>query len=345
MLQKILHEPYLIVLNLLEITDVKMTMTKRKTIGRTFSTPVTTQPTTSAAAQTFTLASGKKATFELKTISAEKLEHETYVDLLTNGRDQTALTPESLSDITRTITLQQFFPAIGRYINGKIEILDGSRRRAAALAMQVGLNILVTDTDITTDDAQQLAADIQTAKEHNLREIGLRLLLLRESGFNQTEIAHSQQLSKAKVTRAIQAASVPADMLSVFPVQSELSYNDYKLLLDIAALFKHKKLDIETLIVAVDDAMQSGTEQLTADEWTKQALKLYREHSAIMVDKPKAEKAKISTLWKFDDKNKFARKRTKGRDFSYEFSRLPKGLQAELDDVIEETLKKHLINN
>ncbi|WP_318420053.1 ParB family protein [Photobacterium leiognathi] len=322
-----------------------MTVTKRKTIGRTFSTQVTTQPTTSVTAQTFTLASGKKATFELKTINAEKLEHETYVDLLTNGRDQTALTPESLADITRTITLQQFFPAIGRNINGKIEILDGSRRRAAALAMQVGLNILVTDSDITTDDAQQLAADIQTAKEHNLREIGLRLLLLRESGFNQTEIAHSQQLSKAKVTRAIQAASVPADMLGVFPVQSELSYNDYKCLLDIAALFKQKKLNIDTLIVAVDDAMQSTTKQLSADESTKRALKLYREHSAIMVDKPKAEKAKTSTLWKFDDKNKFARKRTKGRDVSYEFSRLPKNIQAELDSVIAETLKKHLINN
>ena len=208
--------------------------------------------------------------------------------------------------------------------------------------MLVGLNILVTDTDITTDDAQQLAADIQTAKEHNLREIGLRLLLLRESGLNQTEIASSQQLSKAKVTRAIQAASVPADMLSVFPVQSELSYNDYKLLLDIAALFKQKKLDIDALIVAVDDELQSRTEQLTADEWTKLALKLYREHSAIMVDKPKIEKAQISALWKFNDKNKFARKRNKGRDFSYEFSRMPKDLQAELDRVIVDTLKKYL---
>ncbi|WP_305817485.1 ParB family protein [Photobacterium leiognathi] len=316
-----------------------MTITKRKTIGRKLST----QTSTSFVNQTFTLSSGKKATFELKTIPAETLAQDTYVDLLTNGRDQSALTPESLIDITRTITLQQFFPAIGRYVDGKIEILDGSRRRAAALEMQVGLNILVTDTEINTEDARQLALDIQTAKEHNLREVGLRLLLLRSSGLNQTEIANTQKLSKAKVTRAIQAASVPSMMLNVFPIQSELVYNDYKTLLDIATLFEKKQLDVDSLVNTVSDEIDNVSEQLESDELTKLALKLYREHSAIMVDKPKAEKAKVVALWKFDDKNKYARKRNKERDFSYEFSRLPKNLQEELDLVIMETLKKHLM--
>ncbi|KJF97107.1 ParB family protein [Photobacterium leiognathi] len=317
-----------------------MTITKRKTIGRKLST----QTSNTLANQSFTLSSGKKATFEFKTIPAETLAQDTYVDLLTNGRDQSALTPESLLDITRTITLQQFFPAIGRYVDGKIEILDGSRRRAAALEMQVGLNILVTDTEINTEDARQLALDIQTAKEHNLREIGLRLLLLRDSGLNQTEIANTQKLSKAKVTRAIQAASVPSMMLNVFPIQSELVYNDYKTLLDIATLFEKKQLDVDSLVNTVSDEIDNVSEKLEPDELTKLALKLYREHSAIMVDKPKAEKAKVMALWKFDDKNKYARKRNKERDFSYEFSRLPKNLQEELDLVIMETLKKHFQN-
>lgn len=317
-----------------------MTITKRKTIGRKLSTQVSTP----FLNHTFTLSSGKNATFELKTIPAETLAQDTYVDLLTNGRDQSALTPESLIDITRTITLQQFFPAIGRYVDGKIEILDGSRRRAAALEMQVGLNILVTETEINTEDARQLALDIQTAKEHNLREIGLRLLLLRDSGLNQTEIANTQKLSKAKVTRAIQAASVPSMMLNVFPIQSELVYNDYKTLLDIATLFKKKQLDLDSLVTTVSDEIDTISGQLESDELTKLTLKLYREHSAIMVDKPKAEKAKVMALWKFDDKNKYARKRNKERDFSYEFSRLSKNLQEELDLVIMETLKKHFQN-
>lgn len=35
--------------------------------------------------------------------------------------------------ITRTIKLQQFFPAIGREVDGRIEVLDGTRRRAACI--------------------------------------------------------------------------------------------------------------------------------------------------------------------------------------------------------------------
>ncbi|WP_325168563.1 ParB family protein [Photobacterium carnosum] len=54
------------------------------------------------------------------------------------------------------------------------------------------------------------------------------------------------------------------------------------------------------------------------------------------------DRTQVSVLRQFDDKNKFARKRNKGRDVSYEFLRLPKNIQAELDRVIAETLKKYL---
>jgi len=40
-------------------------------------------------------------------------------------------------------------------------------------------------------------------------------------------------LSQAKVTRALQAAAVPQELISLFPVQSELSFSDYKILLEI----------------------------------------------------------------------------------------------------------------
>lgn len=88
---------------------------KRKTIGRTFSqSPLSASvdDDTQSFKQTFILSSGKKAVFILKSISANQVETETFVIQETNGRDQTALTPESLKDITRTFKLQQFFPAI-----------------------------------------------------------------------------------------------------------------------------------------------------------------------------------------------------------------------------------------
>ena len=42
----------------------------------------------------------------------------------------------------------------------------------------------------------------------------------------------------------------------------------------------------------------------------------------------------------FDAKGMFARKKVKGRNFSYEFGRLSKEVQAELDRVIGEVLDK-----
>ncbi len=84
-----------------------------------------------------------------------------------------------------------------------------------------------------------------------LREIGLRLIALKESGFNQKEIAELEGLSQAKVTRALQAAAVPQDLISLFPVQSELSFSDYKLLLEVNEKLSEKGLTPEELIQSV----------------------------------------------------------------------------------------------
>jgi len=180
---------------------------KRITIGRTFSqTPLENDTNNSQHNQTFVLATGKRAQFRFERIAASDVESKTFVTMETNGRDQTGLTPDSLRDIIRTIKLQQFFPAIGVMRDERIEILDGSRRRAAALICKTGLDVLVTDAAITPDEARRLAQDIQTAREHNLREVGMRLLTLKDGGLSQKEIAENQGLSQAKVTRALQAA-------------------------------------------------------------------------------------------------------------------------------------------
>ncbi len=65
------------------------------------------------------------------------------------------------------------------------------------------------------------------------REIGLRLIALKESGFNQKEIAELRDYLRLKLPVALQAAAVPQDLISLFPVQSELSFSDYKLLLEV----------------------------------------------------------------------------------------------------------------
>lgn len=321
--------------------------TKRKTIGRTFSqSPLNSVPDSNEHhfRQTFTLASGQKAVFVLKQIEADDVDGKTFVIQERNGRDQSALTPESLNDICKSLPLQQFFPAIGIQHGDRIEILDGSRRRAAALLCHCGLNVLVTQASISPEDARTLAQDIQTAKEHNLREVGLQLLKLRDSGLSQKEIAEQRGLSQAKVTRAIQAASVSQELVSLFPVQSELSYADYKSLLAVSeSVVAQGKTVADLIQLVADDISDVGADQLLSSEENKdQIIRIVRKQSQSMIAPVSKDKAIVSQLWSFDDKDRYARKKVKGRTFTYEFNRLSRELQDELDSVIAGVLNKHL---
>lgn len=318
---------------------------KRITIGRTFSqSPLQNEHTAAEHTQTFVLNTGKRALFSLQHVSARDVEAKTFVVQETNGRDQSGLTPESLRDIIRTIKLQQFFPAIGVKRGERIEVLDGSRRRAAALLCKMGLSILVTDEDISAEEARRLAQDIQTAREHNLREVGLRLLALKQSGLSQKEIAEQQGLSQAKVTRALQAASVPAKLIMLFPNHAELAYPDYKLLLQACERLQEKQQSITTLVetISADIDEIASEDGLAEDEVKNAILRLVRNGSNALLEAPGKEKVVTTSLWDFADKDRFARKKSKGRTFSYEFNRQPKELQDELDKVISSTLAKYL---
>ena len=213
-----------------------MSNEKRKTIGRQLNTQASmVEMTDTQRSQVFTLKTGRKVTFRFVRVPASDVESKTFVNQETNGRDQLALTRESLKSIIQTIKFQQFFPCIGIQQGERIEILDGSRRRASAIYIRTGLDVMVTAELLSADEARHLAKDIQTAKEHNLREIGLRLIA-----------------------------------------------------------------------------------------------------------PPPKEKSVISALWTFDEKDKFARKRVKGRTLTYEFSRMSKVVQDELDKAINEVLDRNL---
>lgn len=319
--------------------------TKRATIGRTFNPSALSDTySDSSLEQIFTLSTGKKAVFTLQTVPANEVENNTYVLQETNGRDQSGLTPESLKDITATLRLQQFFPCIGIQREKGIEIIDGSRRRASAILCHTPLNVMVTKSLITADEARKLAKDIQTAKEHNIREVGLRLLALKNTGMSQKEIARLEGLSEAKVTRAIQAASVSPLLVSVFPVQSELGFADYKTLSTLEELLNDKDISLDSLLetTAPEINLILADDLLAEDEVKNRIIKILARETAAMASVNSKDKAVVTNLWSFPDKDRFARKRNKGRMFVYEFNRLSKELQDEIDEVVAKVLQKHL---
>ncbi|EHL0936759.1 ParB/RepB/Spo0J family partition protein, partial [Escherichia coli] len=261
------------------------------------------------------------------------------------GRDQASLTPKSLKSIRSTIKHQQFYPAIGvRRGTGKIEILDGSRRRASAILENVGLRVLVTDQEISVQEAQNLAKDVQTALQHSIREIGLRLMRMKNDGMSQKDIAAKEGLSQAKVTRALQAASAPEELVALFPVQSELTFSDYKTLCAVGDEMGNKNLEFDQLIQNISPEINDilSIEEMAEDEVKNKILRLITKEASLLTDKGSKDKSVVTELWKFEDKDRFARKRVKGRAFSYEFNRLSKELQEELDRMIGHILRKSL---
>ncbi|ORM69916.1 chromosome partitioning protein ParB [Pantoea wallisii] len=319
-------------------------MKELKKMGRTLgNSSFTKMLSENDSTRTFTLKSGAEARFTFTKILHDDIESQTYVDASVNGRDQTFLTEESVSDISRTIKLQQFFPAIGREVEGRIEVLDGSRRRAACLYSGMPFEVLVTKDALSLTDARQLAIDIQTAKEHTLRELGNRLKLMYPNGMNQLEIAAAEGLSQAKVTRAFQAASVPDEMIAVFPSISDLSINDYKTLLDIAEKAATSRISIKELAESVRERISSDDNFEHDDPAVKaKIIGYFRTHSAEPINSRDSKKIVTEKMAVFSDKKQFARKKidAEKRLITYEFSRLPAAWQSELDAAVKAVIEK-----
>lgn len=286
----------------------------------------------------FTLKSGKQATFVHTVVLSGDIESKTFVDSKVNGRDQSMLTPESFSDISRTIKLQQFFPAIGREVNGRIEILDGTRRRAACIFNQTKFDVLVTKDEISLSDARQLAADIQTAREHSLRELGKRFEVMYDNGMSKDDIAQAENISPSKVTRAFQAAAVPDEMVAVFPAIHDISLADYQLLLQVDDDARAQGVSVSELMETVKRRI-AETEGGSTDK--KKILAIIRAESKGL--KPvKAKSFETEKLCEFSDRHQYARKKIdqKKRLVVYEFSRISPAVQSEIDEAIKKIMSK-----
>lgn len=293
-------------------------------------------------AHVWQLASGATATFNELTLSFDQVRNNTFVTFDVNGRDQATLTPESLADLD-SLSMQQFYPAVGREVDGKIDILDGSRRRAWFLLQEGKVDafrILVTKDDLSFADAKALAKQLQTAKEHNLREIGMQCLALKnaDSSLTQAGIANILGLSQAGVSKAIKAASVHPELVGLFPIVNDLAHPDYTLLASVELELNSKGLFTD-FIEKINEKIGIIQAEYSANDQKDPILSLIKKEVKALESEQQKDKAVVTKLAEFQTKGTFARKKVKGRNFSYEFGRLPKDVQKELDDAISKVLE------
>ncbi|PMM00503.1 chromosome partitioning protein ParB [Vibrio kanaloae] len=289
------------------------------------------------------LASGITAAFIEVTLSYEQVKQNTAVTFDVNGRDQSLLTKESLVDLD-SLEFQQFYPAVGREIDGRIDVLDGSRRRAWFLLQEgkvASFRILVTHDDISTADAKALAKQLQTAKEHNLREIGLQCVAIKkaDNDITQAEIAQRVGLSQAGVSKAVKAAGVDEKLIQIFPDSNALSHPDYTLLSKVMKACEDKKA-LTNFLKKIATKLVNIQAEYSVKDQKDAIISVLKSELKVAESKQGSDKAEVTPLAQFDSKGMFARKKVKGRNFSYEFGRLSKEVQQELDEAVLAVLNK-----
>ncbi|MGD6739630.1 ParB/RepB/Spo0J family partition protein [Photobacterium leiognathi subsp. mandapamensis] len=177
-----------------------------------------------AAVIELAVAGEETVAFELIKINADDVRTKTTV-FAENAREQAFLNEHALADILSTLKDRgQQYPAVGRWLDdGRIEVLDGSRRRMSCILAHKDFLIYVAK-GINTEHAKFLSDVANAHKPLSLYERGKEMQHLLDSGkvADQKELARYCQCSEALVSGALKAASLPMELLMAYPSVGEL---------------------------------------------------------------------------------------------------------------------------
>jgi ParB family chromosome partitioning protein len=193
---------------------------------RRATTPIEAQAAAKEKAQVIELAvAGQKMVeFELVKVPSDRIEESTVV-FADNAREQSFLNEHALSDVLVTLKERgQQYPAVGRRTGeGKIEVLDGSRRRMSCILAEKDFLVYVADS-ISPEHAKFLSDVANAHKPLSLYERGKEMQHKLDSGEagDQKALAQIFQCSEALVSGALKAASLPLELLQAYPNVSEL---------------------------------------------------------------------------------------------------------------------------
>lgn len=193
---------------------------------RHVTTPQQAQQAAKEQAQVIELAVAGEDTvqFELVRIPAHQVGEQTVV-FAENAREQSFLNEHALSDVLVTLRERgQQYPAVGRKReDGKIEVLDGSRRRMSCILAEKEFLVYVGE-NISGEHAKFLSDVANAHKPLSLFEKGKEMLAKLESGEaeDQKALAKMFQCSEALVSGALKAADLPLELLQAYPNVADL---------------------------------------------------------------------------------------------------------------------------
>lgn len=266
---------------------------------------------------------GRDVTLKMRVIPGEKTGQATMV-YAGNERDQELLTESALADLIPTFKeAGQQFPAIGRMVNGIVEVADGSRRRATAIFTKQPFKILIGE--LSNDDMAwltKLGNDYQPTSAYERGKRYARLLKY-EYDNNISALAKAEGVDRKIITRNIKVATLPVEILKAFPAPHDLSAKGGEAL---AVLYKDN--NDELMLAAMDIIEKRSKGEIIDGDETLNKLK-----SSIK----KPEKTK-ETIKEFGSGVKAV---YRGKSVAIQMNDAPDSLLKELEKVLEKYKKQN----
>ncbi|MDK9774783.1 ParB N-terminal domain-containing protein [Vibrio sp. B181a] len=231
-----------------------------------------TQPKT----RSLKLSSGKVVELELYTFNGQThIESDTAVDS-SNIRNQDQLTAESLQDILASIENVQLYPAIGYIDNEIVKIVDGSRRRKAAIIRDCQYSVEVANCKLSQKDAEEIVRISEQKRKLSYAEWGRFYQAKLDNGIypDAKTMAESEEVSTGFLSLCINAAKVPSGLLNLF-VDSSLvaSQKNTKLLIDVSKALASQNIELKDFIDDIEAELISALESAcTPEEHTELVL-------------------------------------------------------------------------
>ena len=196
---------------------------------------------------------------------------------------------------------------VGRWLDdGRIEVLDGSRRRMSCIIAHKDFLIYVAK-GINTEHAKFLSDVANAHKPLSLFERGKEMQSLLDTGkvADQKELAKYLQCSEALVSGALKAASLPMELLMAYPSVGELGRPTIVKLHRIFFGLNHEQQQHMIADLSGDNASlwktinAQGISRITREVTGKLEQLGEQLHPKVVIDKPTSQdliKGKVSYM-------------------------------------------------
>lgn len=221
------------------------------------------------------LSSGKIINLSLHSFTGKAdIQSNTHIDGA-NIREQTWLNSESLADILSTIENIQLYPAIGyRSETGSISVIDGSRRRQAAILKDCTYYIEIADQKLNVKEAEEIVAISEKKKKFTDYEWGkFYSAKLNISSMTQKELATQESLSTTTLSRYINAFKVNKLFYDLFLDKNMIdSVSDNQLLIKLNNTVEKDSLDSEEIAIEAQELIETQVDKCESPDEHKKLV-------------------------------------------------------------------------